>query len=92
MSGDKARRGNDPYLHPLGSSAEGACECGGGAPAPRLTWKNVLVAILGLVLQPLPFPPGMQELAFLLLQQLVGGGSALAQDSDPSPEPSIPTP
>lgn len=56
-----------------------------------LTRKDVLVAILGLVLQPLPLLPGIQEPAFLLLQHL---GTWVLQPvtPDPSPEPPVPSP
>lgn len=37
-----------------------------------LTGQDVLVAVLGLVLRPLSLFPGIQELAFLLLQHLWG--------------------
>lgn len=37
-----------------------------------LTWENVLVSVLALVLWPLPFQPLMQVLYLLLLQTLRG--------------------
>ena len=56
-------------------------------PPLALTWKDVLVAILGFVLQPLSLLPGIQELAFLLLQHLGGGGGVqkLQPAAPPSP-------
>lgn len=46
-------------------------------PSPSLTGKDVLVSILGLVLRPLAFLPGVQEPAFLLLQHLEEWGFSL---------------
>jgi hypothetical protein len=42
----------------------------GGAGLPGLTGENVLVAVLALVLWPLPFQPLVQVLHLLLLQTL----------------------
>lgn len=46
-------------------------------PSTSLTGKDVLVSILGLVLWPLAFLPGVQEPAFLLLQHLEEWGFSL---------------
>lgn len=54
------------------------------APSLALTGKDVLVAVLGLVLQPLSLLPWVQEPTFLLLQHLMGQRGAKASACCPT--------